>query len=204
MAVQTPTTRWKPQALVGELARAGWGDLAGADTRGATAVLAALADVVDRRTGAGTATLSELAGRAQYSRRWTSESLQRLEDVGLVEYTPGGVAAGRPVPSRFRIVKAVLVKVLITARRARSAALEAQYQEVRERIATYRLMWTRREPRSGHNRRSRLANSLPPSPPQGGTPAAVPAVERPPDPDFARDTRGAARAWAALRGGPPA
>lgn len=89
--------------LLAALEDAGWGNLAGTEFRGVRGVLAALTRTLDPKTAQGKATAWQIAERAGYTERWTRRCLQVLEELGLIEWDRGGVVAGKPVPSRFKI-----------------------------------------------------------------------------------------------------
>lgn len=120
--------------LVKHLARAGWGDLAGADMRGVRAAVRALADVLPAGIASGRITAPQLASTAGYSERWMRSRLQLLEDAGVVTWTRGGVIAGRPVPSLIRVHKRVLLDLITTARRLRDAMLARRRAAQRIRL----------------------------------------------------------------------
>jgi hypothetical protein len=118
--------------LVNGLRRAGWGDLAGADTRGVRATLQALADLLPPNMASGRVTAPQLAEVAGYSERWTRSRLVLLEDAGVITWTRGGVVAGKPVPSLIRVHKTVLLELIKNARRLRDAML-ARYRAAQRR-----------------------------------------------------------------------
>lgn len=120
--------------LVYYLRRAGWGDLAGADTRGMRAALQALADLLPPNMASGRVTAPQLAEAAGYSERWMRSRLVLLEDAGVITWTRGGVVAGAPVPSLIRVHKTVLLELIKNARRLRDAMLARHRAAQRKRI----------------------------------------------------------------------
>lgn len=141
-------TRWKVPLLLDTLRRQGWGPLDGKPWKGLRAVLAALGSRVDYHSGQGTATVEQIATAAGYSFRWTRYALQDLEDIGLIVWERGGVQYGRPVPSQFRINKAMLVDLIKAAREKRDAQIIAWAKATRarlERIRTIRMVKGKRK-----------------------------------------------------------
>lgn len=140
-------------SLVRALEKAGWGPLAGRDLRGVQTVLAALARALDPKSGTGKATVDQIGQRANYSEGWTRRCLQILEELGLVTWERGGVVAGKPVPSWFRVSKKALLALVQLARRQQGQHEVDQRAAVRSRIAAYRLSRTKprhRKRRSVH------------------------------------------------------
>lgn len=114
--------------LVDALARAGWGMLAD-HWRGVRITLRTLAGMADR-AGVVRATVTQVADRSGYATgsdaRHSRRCLLLLVDAGLVEWTPGGLVAGRPVPGVFVIVRRRLVALLAPARAAFDDVLAAR------------------------------------------------------------------------------
>lgn len=130
-------------ALVDNLARSGWGVLAEDGMHGVRAALRALADLVHPSSGRGTATAVQLAIRMGYSHdndaRHTRRCLHALEEAGILRWRRGGVVEGRPQPGEFHIDKRRVVALIYQARRWKDAALAAIAEDVRARIAKWRL-----------------------------------------------------------------
>lgn len=128
-------------SLLLSLRRAGWGDLDGDDLRGVRGALEGLAALLPHASGEGLVTVAQVADAAGYSPRWTRRSMRILEEIGVIEWTRGGVRAGQPVPSHVRIVKTVLVTLILAARLVHEAAQVARATATRARIAAARLWW---------------------------------------------------------------
>jgi hypothetical protein len=92
--------------LLDKLERQGW---AGLERRHAV-VLRSLCARLPHGSAEGLATVEQLA--TCYSTRWVRETLAQLEDLGVLVWHRGGVRAGKPRPSTFRVVKARLVELL--------------------------------------------------------------------------------------------
>lgn len=136
-------------SLLTSLQRAGWGDLNGADLRGPRHVLIALVSRLPFQAGQGFTTIEQVAASAGYSTRWTARCMALLEDLGVIEWTRGGVYKGSPRPSWVRIVKRVLIELIAAARPQRTAAEREHAAKTNARIA--HLRWVRgRSRRSGH------------------------------------------------------
>jgi hypothetical protein len=136
--------------LLDTLRRQGWGPLAGRPWKGLRAVLTGLASRLPYGSAQGDTTIEQVASAAGYGLRWTRQCLTDLEDFGLIEWVRGGVRYGRPVPSRFRIDKRMLVELLQAAREKRTAEMVAWAARTRtrlERIRTIRLVKGRRKTR---------------------------------------------------------
>lgn len=172
--------------LIDKLERAGWGNLAGPDFRGVRTTLAALTRMLDPRSGDGRATVWQISERTGYTTRWTARCLRVLEELELIEWHRGGVVDGQSVPSWFRVSKRALLILIQIARNVAAEALRAHREEVRQRIAHYRLVRTSR----GRKRRStHVEVSSPllfikevPAPQEG--PAPTPEPEKELDRDY--------------------
>lgn len=117
--------------LLDKLARHGW---PGLERRHAN-VLRALATVLPHRSAEGKATAAQLADAGSYSTRWTRDTLAELEDLDLITWHRGGVRAGRPLPSTFRVVKARLVQLLLDGAQDYRDALAHRAAQTRARVA---------------------------------------------------------------------
>lgn len=168
-------------SLLTSLQRAGWGDLAGREWQGVRTTLHALAARLPHRSGQGYTTAEQVAQAAGLSPRWVRRCLLLLEDLGVIEWTRGGVIHGEPAPSFIRIVKTTLIELIQAARPVREAADAARRAATRARIAGLRYV-------RGHRRRSVHAelSASPPTPEGGGsTPPASPRafIAPPPPPE---------------------
>jgi hypothetical protein len=186
--------------LLRQLERAGWGDLAGPDLKGTRAVLWVLARTLPPASAEGKATVEQLAAAAGYCTRWTASRLGMLEQLGIIRWTRGGVANGKPQPSLIRLSKRRLLALVQHARQQRDEHLGRLREQTRQRLAGLRSLNVRRR---GQNRRSvhvEVATGLPPDgedPPAAGRGGAPP-----PDPLPAAHSTAAhyaAQARAAIR-----
>lgn len=144
--------RWPLYMLLDTLKRQGWGPLSGRPWKGLRAVLAGLAARLPYGAAQGATTIEQVAAAAGYGLRWTRQCLNDLESFGLISWERGGVRYGRPVPSFFRIDKAMLAELVEAARDERTAAMAAWAARTRarlERIRTIRMVRGRRKPESG-------------------------------------------------------
>lgn len=168
----------RTQDVLGVLERAGWGDLDGDDLKGARAVLRALGGykgLLNPKTGSGRATVAQIATRSCYKDRWIRHNLTMLEDLGVLEWRRGGVVAGRPSPSWFRINRSVLVALIPLARAKRDEALEALRQRTVARLRGLRVLNVRA--RSRRSRHAAVGTALPPNGDgTGHSPVTVPSV----------------------------
>lgn len=144
--------RWPLYMLLDTLKRQGWGPLSGRPWKGLRAVLAGLAARLPYGAAQGATTIEQVAAAAGYGLRWTRQCLNDLESFGLISWERGGVRYGRPVPSFFRIDKAMLAELVEAARDERTAAMAAWAARTRarlERIRTIRMVRGRRKQESG-------------------------------------------------------
>lgn len=149
-------------ALLTSLSRAGWGDLAGREWQGVRSTLRALVDQLPHKSASGWTTADQVAVSTGLSSRWTRHCMQLLEDLGVIEWTRGGVVDGRPAPSYVRIVKTVLIDLIRAARPVKEAAERARRAATAARIAHLRNV---RGVRSRRSRHAELSGS--PSTPSG-------------------------------------
>lgn len=155
MSSQTLTPYWPTPSLLTSLSNAGWGDLAGNGMHAVRSVLDALVRSLDYKTGAGFATAPQIAERAGgISERWTRRCLEFLERIGLIKWTRGGVVAGEPSPSHFRIIKTALVELVKLARPAHNVREARRRRSTIERIRAAQLWFTKSK-----KRRAALARS---------------------------------------------
>lgn len=136
------TAHWTTDRLIAKLARQGWGPLDGKPWKGTRKVLEALVDLLPYRSAEGQTTIEQIASTACYGMRWTREALYTLEDLGLIQWSRGGVRYGQPVPSTFRIDKRYLVMLIEAAEEQRDAELIAWAAETRRlaKIRTIRMV----------------------------------------------------------------
>src|SRR5688572_24406822 len=73
------------------------------------AALDGLALLLPHHSAAGLATAPQVGRASAYSGRWMRVALAELEEMGLLEWRRGGVLAGAPQPSWFRVAKDALV-----------------------------------------------------------------------------------------------
>ena len=145
-----------------QLERAGWGDLAGADLRGVRITLSALSRILPDGSAQGTSTAEQIAAATGYSVRWTRRCLYALEDIGLLTWRRGGIAASQPEASWFRIDKKVLSALVGIARQARDEITAKLRARTAARIRGLRVEYLRSRT---HKRRSvpvELSATLPP------------------------------------------
>ncbi len=146
--------------LIERLERAGWGNLAGPEFKGVRFTLAALTRALDPRSGAGKATVWQIAERTGYTERWTRRCLQILEELELIEWHRGGISDGKPVPSWFRVSKTALL-LLVSIARTKGAERRSEAQAAtRDRIARYKLHRTKRHQQSRRSDHAELASRL--------------------------------------------
>ncbi len=145
-------------ALLTSLRRAGWGDLAGREWQGVRSTLDAVAARLPHKSGQGWTTAEQVAQSAGLSPRWVRHCMHLLEDLGVIEWSRGGVIDGTPTPSYVRIVKAVLLDLVRAARPLREAADRARRTATNVRIAHLRYVRGQRTRRSAH---AELSASLP-------------------------------------------
>lgn len=156
-----PHAGWKTSALVLALARAGWGELAGADARGVRGVLTAVAShIVDHRTGAGFSSIPAVAAAAGYSHNWTQQKLWDLEAITVVSWRRGTMRRGRgkgKEKSYFQVDRRVLVELILAARVTRDRDIKAHVAESIRRLREQREKWRQRRA----DQRSRRSGTSP-------------------------------------------
>lgn len=181
--------------IIDALERARWA--AEPHERGRRRVVAALAAMVNDRTGHGVATVAQVADRAAYTPEWTARMLAWAEELGEITWERGGVIAGRPVPSRFRVVKAALLGYLDAARLAHAERLAARRDATHARItarqATGRALTGPQRARRGRFRRPVHVEVSSTLPPLQGEDIPPSPVDLPPERRFPPDFRAIAR-----------
>lgn len=175
--------------LITALSNAGWGELSGRSMQGVRSTLHGLVACLPYGSGAGKATAYDIAMRSGLSLRWTARCLHLLEDLGVIEWTRGGIDVtnahtrkGRP--GWFRIVKAKLVELVMVARPLNDEAVRAYRAETLERIRSIKTKYTRtrlmNQTRGKQTRRSEhVALSNDPTPLAGGPGGTPPRSEDP-------------------------
>lgn len=174
MSAPLPTAAWPTPSLLTSLSRAGWGDLGGYSMQGVRSTLRGLADLLPHGSGEGLATACQIAETAGLSERWVRRCLHLLEDAGVIRWVRGGVSAGTPLPSWFRINKRALVDLITLARPIANAARAVRATITRDRIARFRWL----APRDRQTRRSAHAElSASPAPYREGPRTNPPEIE---------------------------
>lgn len=173
--------------LVVSLSNSGWGELSGRSMQGVRSTLHALVACLPYGSGAGKATAYDVASRAGLSLKWTTRCLHLLEDLGVIEWTRGGITiesaskrTGRP--GWFRIVKRRLVELVMLARPINDEKTRAYRAETLERIRSIKTKYTRtrlmNQTRGKQTRRSEhVALSGDPTPLAGGSGGTPPRSE---------------------------
>lgn len=129
------TARWNLPDLMTAFASAGWGPLAGGEHQGLRSVLYALTAKVNHYTGRGHTTAYQLADAAGLSERWTRVRLSQLEELGLIEWTRGGILRGHRQPSYFKVVKKKLAELIRLARNDKAARNKKRAAEFAKRLS---------------------------------------------------------------------
>lgn len=138
------SSRWTCYQLIAALAHRGWGPLR-EGIPGLVHILQAISHTVDPYTGTGYTTAPQLADAAYKSERWVRHCINQLDALGVIEWYPGGIKNGSPVPSFVKIVKTALVELI-------EVAQESHDKRMMERRAAFEAR-VRRLPRRGwvHN-----------------------------------------------------
>ena len=173
--------------LMTSLANAGWGELSGRSMQGVRSTLHALVHALPYGSAKGKGTAYDIASRAGLSLKWTTRCLHMLEDLGVVEWTRGGIDINnakdrRGKPGWFRIVKTRLVELVMLARPINDENVRAYRAETLERIRSIKTKYTRtrlrNQTRGKHLPRSEhVALSGDPTPLSGGPGGAPPRSE---------------------------
>ena len=171
--------------LLGALARAGWGDLAGRQWHGLRQILRALVDVLPAKSALGQTTALQVADAAGgYSERWTRHLMEELETIGLITWTRGGILHGRPQPSLVRISKRRLLELVRSGRISIDEIRAKRAARTTARLRGLRMVTVR--PRRSGPAGSHAELTTSPPPYGGGVSARearAPAPTPPPD-DF--------------------
>jgi hypothetical protein len=170
--------------LMTSLANSGWGELSGRSMQGVRSTLHALVATLPWGSAAGKATAYDIASRAGLSLKWTSRCLHLLEDLGLIEWTRGGIDINsardrRGRPGWFRIIKRRVVELVMLARplndekvrEYRAATLE-RIRSIKTRYSRTRLMNQTRGKQNPRSEHVELSNH--PTPLRGGPVGAPP------------------------------
>jgi hypothetical protein len=173
--------------LMTSLSNAGWGELQGRSMQGVRSTLHGLVAILPYGSGAGKATAYDIASHAGLSLKWTSRCLHLLEDLGVIEWTRGGIDINnardrKGKPGWFRIVKRRLVELIMIARPINDEATRAYRAETLERIRSIKTKYTRtrlmNQTRGKQTRRSEhVALSGDPTPLTGGPVGTPPRSE---------------------------
>jgi len=175
--VSAPTAYAPLPSLLLSLRRAGWGDLTGREWQGLRSTLDGLASLLPHGSGQGWATAEQVATSAGLSSRWVRTRLAQLEAMGVIEWRRGGIVAGKPAPSWFRIAKAVLVELIRAARPMKDVKDAARRVATHARIAAARAL-RRPEQRSRRSAHAELNGSLPTPTGEDSRPSSPPVVLR--------------------------
>jgi DNA-binding Lrp family transcriptional regulator len=172
---RAPTAGWSAPSLMTSLANSGWGELHGRAMQGVRSTLQALVYALPFGSAAGKATVADIAERAGLSLKWTARCMALLEDLGVIEWTRGGItiesAARRyGTPGWVRIVKARLVDLVLAARPVNDERQAKHRAETLARIAEIKTKYTRTRIKNQRSRRSdHVELSGHPTPLRGGT-----------------------------------
>lgn len=134
-------------SLMRSLRRAGWGELTGREWQGVRSVLMAVVDHAADGSGVAQTTAYQIADSAGLSSRWTRRCLHVLEDLGIITWSRGGVAYGKPQPSLFTVIKRRIVELIREARPEKDARDLARRAETSERLRTLRSPFVKAPPR---------------------------------------------------------
>lgn len=159
-----PKHFWETRDLMTSLANSGWGELSGRAMQGVRSTLHALVATLPYGSGAGRATAYDVAMRAGLSLKWTARCLHLLEDLGLIEWTRGGITIesasrrqGRP--GWFRIVRTRLVELVLLARPINDERTRAYRAQTLERIRSIKTKYVRTRLMNQTRRKERLPRS---------------------------------------------
>lgn len=143
------SSRWTCYQLIAALAHRGWGPLR-EGIPGLVHILQAISHTVDPYTGTGYTTAPQLADAAYKSERWVRHCINQLDALGIIEWYPGGIKNGSPVPSFVKIVKTALVELIEVAQESHDARMLERRAKFEARV--------RRLPRRGWVRNPRAVN----------------------------------------------
>lgn len=143
------SSRWTCYQLIAALAHRGWGPLR-EGIPGLVHILQAISHTVDPYTGTGYTTAPQLADAAYKSERWVRHCINQLDALGVIEWYPGGIKNGSPVPSFVKIVKTALVELIEVAQASHDARMLERRAKFEARV--------RRLPRRGWVRNPRAVN----------------------------------------------
>jgi hypothetical protein len=168
-----PTARWETRDLMTSLANAGWGELAGRAMQGVRSTLHALVATLPYGSGAGKATAYDVSLRTGLSLKWTTRCLHLLEDLGIVEWTRGGITIDsasqrKGTPGWFRIVKRQLVALVLAARPLNDERIAAYRAETLKRIREIKTRYSRTRIKNQNRRSHHVELSGDPAPLAGG------------------------------------
>ncbi|WP_353708994.1 hypothetical protein ABRQ22_06735 [Cellulosimicrobium sp. ES-005] len=185
-APRVPVAGWKTTQLVTSLENAGWGELHGRSMQGVRSTLHALVAALPFGSGAGKATVADIAARAGLTTKWVARCLRLLEDLGVIEWTRGGITIESAskrygTPGWIRIVKTRLVDLIVAARPLNDARQAQHRAETLARIREIKTKYTRTRIKNQRSRRSdHVELSAHPTPLRGGTGGLEPRPGVPP------------------------
>lgn len=135
-------------ALLRSLERAGWGELHGRKFGGVRSVLRALTARLPDKSGEGLVTVFQLQMAAGLGEKWTRVCLHKLEDLGIIRWTRGGIISGKPHASWIRVQKTRLLELIKKARhisdKRTRANNEARDKRLRKITGAVRFMFRTR------------------------------------------------------------
>lgn len=174
-----PTAQWKTPALMTSLANAGWGELAGRAMQGVRSTLHGLVATLPHGSAAGKATAYDVAMRTGLSLKWTTRCLHLLEDLGVIEWTRGGItidsaAQRKGTPGWFRIVKRQLVALVVAARPLNDERVAEYRAATLKRIHEIKTRYTRTRLKNQNRRSHHMEVSGDPAHLAGGSGGAPP------------------------------
>ena len=184
-APRVPVAGWSAPSLVTSLANSGWGELHGRAMQGVRSTLQALVNALPFGSAAGKATVADIAERAGLSLKWTARCMALLEDLGVIEWTRGGItieSASRRygTPGWIKVVKRRLVDLIIAARPLNDARQAEHRAATLARIAEIKTKYTRTRIKNQRSRRSdHVELSGHPTPLRGGTGGPRPRPDGP-------------------------
>ncbi|OKL49302.1 hypothetical protein [Boudabousia marimammalium] len=144
-----PTAAWRCDALLNQLSKRGWGELAGGKWQGQRTVLTVLANSFPYGRAEGRITATQIADKAGLSERWVRRLLQEMEQLGLIAWRRGGILRGKPSTSFIQIVKSKIVELINFATIQHDAAIALRRARFAMRLAGVRKTTNAVEPTVG-------------------------------------------------------
>jgi len=170
-----PSAGWSAPSLMTSLANSGWGELHGRSMQGVRTTLQALVNVLPFGSAKGRATVYDVAERAGLSPKWVARCLRVLEELGVIEWTRGGITVESAskrygTPGWIKVVKRRLVDLIIAARPLNDERYAEHRAATLARIAEIKTKYTRTKIKNQRSRRSdHVELSAHPTPLRGGT-----------------------------------